>query len=530
MSHCTLTILPTGQQLTATMGDSLLQTLLCHGIFLRSDCGGKGSCGKCRVEIAEIEGVFTAKPACTTTLTGDLSLRIPASSLLSAHVMTKAPASLPPFFSEAAISTPALTGPGIAVDLGTTTIAIYLCELGTRRVLASLAVKNPQALYGADVMSRISAIGNDPAQLSRLQQLTVQAIEWGIHQLFAGSTFSLDLLQRMVVVGNPAMIHILLGVNPSPLGTAPYHPVFREGRQTRATDLGFAFSGLTVHTLNHVAGFIGGDTLAATLACQLAEAPIGTLLVDLGTNGELVLKAEQGLFATSCATGPAFEGAALSCGMQATPGAIDRVTLANRTGKPGYTILWPELAAEGQALGLCGSGVISAVAALLRAGIIEPSGRFVHEPAIPRLVEVSAGWRYLIAATGKADPTEDIYLSQKDIRAVQLGKAALITGIEFLLRAAGMSQPNRIIIAGAFGSFLDPSDMLAIGMIPAIALNRIEVAGNSAGVGAIMALCDPTSINRARQLAEMITMVELTTSLDFQRIFVERLRFPDPLA
>jgi uncharacterized 2Fe-2S/4Fe-4S cluster protein (DUF4445 family) len=332
----------------------------------------------------------------------------------------------------------------------------------------------------------------------------------------------------MVVVGNPAMVHIFLRVSPYSIGTAPYGPAFFEARRTASSQLGFTIPPVEIHTLAQPGGFIGGDILSAILATELEDQPVGTLLVDLGTNGELVVKADNGLFATSCATGPAFEGASLSCGMQATAGAIDRVTLADRQALPRYSLITANGSKEISPAGLCGSGVISAVAALLRVGIVDVSGKFIKEPAIPRLRSTDDnGWRYVIADKEQTSTGTEIFLSQKDIRSVQLGKAALITGIEFLLRAAGLDEPTKIIIAGAFGSYLDKREMTALGMLPAIAPAKIEIAGNSAGAGAIMALCDDACLAETTCLTTKLSVLELTANSDFQNTFIQHLRFPD---
>ncbi len=267
------------------------------------------------------------------------------------------------------------------------------------------------------------------------------------------------------------------------------------------------------------------------MATELQEQPDDTLLVDLGTNGELVLKVPDGLFATSCATGPAFEGAALSCGMQATPGAIDNITLVNRESIPQYSLIDTHISKSGEPSkpsGLCGSGVISAVATLLRVGIIDMGGKFIKAPPIPRLqASRDSIWRYVIAQADETITGREIFLSQKDIRSVQLGKAALITGIEFLLRAAKMTKPTKIIIAGAFGSYLDKHDMLALSMIPSIDPSLIQIAGNSAGAGAIMALCDDSCLARTGELSNALSVIELTANIDFQKTFVQRLSFPN---
>lgn len=530
-SSRTIEILPHGRRIVAASGEKILESLMAHNIFLRSDCGGKGRCGKCRVDVLGEDGAVSSGNACTMVVTEDISLIIPEESLLSADIIDKAPTLLPDSFSCGPGKRLSVARvPGIAVDLGTTTIAVYLCDLEEKSVRSSIAVKNPQALYGDDVMSRIGSIGDDEEKLLRLQQLVVKAIEWGMRALLASAVSALEQVEKMVVVGNPTMLHILLGVSPKSIGLSPYMPQFHEARKTRAVDLGFPFPDLSVETLPQVSGFLGGDILAAALATGLAEQPAGTLLIDLGTNGELVLKARDGLFATSCATGPAFEGAALSCGMQAIPGAIDKVFITGTGDAPGYSVIARRKGREPVLpSGLCGSGVISAIAAMLKAGIIAPGGLFARSSAIRGLLESAEnGRRYQIVPVDGTAYGREVALSQKDIRAVQLGKGALSTGISFLMRAAGVTALHRILIAGAFGSYLGKEDMIALGMLPAIALDRIEAVGNAAGAGAIMALCDDRYGMKVQDLADTMKVVDLASSRDFQNTFVQNLGFPAP--
>ena len=522
-------LLPHGRTITVSGGDNVLESLMANNIFLRADCGGKGRCGKCRVEASDGGGQTVLREACTLTVEDDMKLFIPEESLMPAHIMNKAPANLPASFSAESVEPPSADIiPGVAVDLGTTTIAVYLVDMTKKSVLSSIAVKNPQALYGDDVMSRIGQIGDCREKLRRLQQLVVKAIEWGIRALLAGTELPSEHLAGMVVVGNPTMIHILLGVSPQSIGMSPYAPRFYEARQTPATDLGLSFPRLMVETLPQVSGFLGGDILAAAIATELSEQPPGTLLIDLGTNGELMLKGIDGVYATSCATGPAFEGAALSCGMQAIPGAIDSVSIAGPQFEPEYSVVKK----DGVPIlpsGLCGSGVISAISAMLRTGIIGGSGLFDRTSSIRGLLDSAGnGRRYLIVPADRTAYGLEIVISQKDIRAVQLGKGALSTGILFLMRAAGIIKLHRILIAGAFGSYLNKEDMIALGMIPAIDPRRIQVVGNSAGAGAIMALCGTKYLIEAQALAGGMTVVELAANSEFQKAFVHNLSFPFP--
>jgi uncharacterized 2Fe-2S/4Fe-4S cluster protein (DUF4445 family) len=466
--------------------------------------------------------------ACTLEIHDDITIEIPEISMLSSHVITKAPASFPQTFFEKLVErTDSDCSHGIAVDLGTTTIAVYLCDIAKGEVIGSIAVKNPQALYGDDVMSRIAAINLQQESLKHLQQIVVNGIEWGVKALLQKAGLSQEQLGRMVVVGNPTMIHILTGVNPAPIGTSPYLPAFHEARTTRAADAGFHLGDMPLMTLPQVSGFIGGDILAAALAVDMEQQPEGTLLIDLGTNGELLFKGNSGLYATSCATGPAFEGATLSCGMQAIPGAVNKVTIGSASDFPGYTIITNNGTQQPKPCGVCGTGVLSGVAELCRHSIVATSGAFTKGDTISPLVrDEDNKLKYILIPAEASQDGATVHISQKDIRSVQLGKAALITGIEFLLQAAGYDHPEKIIIAGAFGNYIDIRDMFTLGMIPAMTDDKVETVGNSAGAGAVMVLCDESYREKAIAMAAGITTVELAGNLKFQQVFVEKLSFP----
>lgn len=513
-------LLPHGRRIQADSGRNLMEVLMEQSIFLRSDCGGKGSCGKCRVNLVSPGKDSEPEKACIYHVSEDISIEIPEASLLSSHIISKAPVSFLDAFKERFKDAGEEDAYGIAVDLGTTTIAVYLCHTVKGRVLSSLAVKNPQALYGDDVMSRIGAICQKEENLEHLQKLVVRAIEWGIKELLSSLDLTEEKVSKLVAVGNPTMIHILAGVDPKSIGVSPYQPAFYEARQIRSTALGFKLNEFSIQILPQVSGFIGGDILSATIAVDLENQPEGTLLVDLGTNGELMLKGKDRFYATSCATGPAFEGASLSCGMQAIPGAINKVKINRLEGLPEYTVINSSTSKKPKPVGICGTGVISAIAQFLSYNIIAPNGAFNSKTSEHLVSE------YILVPENVSSKEAAVLISQKDIRSVQLGKGALITGIEFLLKEAGFDRPEKIIIAGAFGTFIDKQDMMTLGMIPVMDLKKVEVAGNSAGTGAVMVLCDAFFLEKANQLSQNVTVVDLALNPDFQKVFVEKLSFP----
>jgi uncharacterized 2Fe-2S/4Fe-4S cluster protein (DUF4445 family) len=529
---CRIQLQPDDLQLDIACGSTLLFGLADHGIFLRSDCGGTGRCQKCQVTVQRGDGSAGVEliNACQVKVDRDLAIDIPDSSRYPSYIIDKAPLFLPESFRRRMQNSVTSSGYGVGIDLGTTTIGLYLCRLADAAVLASLAVRNPQAFYGDDVMNRISAIAAAGGRTEELQRPVLALIDQAIHRLSAAAGIDATAVSEIVVAGNPTMIHILLGVDPEPIGVSPYRPVFTEGRQTSAEDLGLSLCRCRVRTLPLVSGFIGADTLAAAVAIDIATQPAGTLLVDLGTNGELVLVGRDGLYATSCATGPAFEGATLSCGMQAATGAIDRVVIDGWDTQPRSRVIGGQEGGRGvKPVGLCGSGVVSLLAAMLQAGIIEESGAFRQAEASPFIVRDGRGsLRYQLVADHLSGTGRAIFLSQKDIRAVQLGKAALRAGIDYLLQAASLTEPTRILVAGAFGLHIDADDMIALGMLPAIDRDRIDQVGNAAGGGTVMTLCEPTSFTQAVTLATTLTTIDLAANADFQKRFVDRLKFPSP--
>ena len=520
----TIRILPSGRVITAEYGKRLLDALANHSIVLRSDCGGKGTCRKCQVMRITPAGEEESILSCSTRLTEDLTIRIPEEALVSSHIITKAPLSFPPWFGYKKPAT-ADGAYGVAVDLGTTTIAVYLCNRSSKTVLSSISMKNPQSCHGDDVMSRIGAIAEDNDRLAHMQEMVVQAIQWGTGVLLDSHSLTKTDISKVVTVGNPTMIHIFSGVDPQPIGLSPYRPAFFDARTTDSGSVGLDFHSAPLTTLPHVSGFIGGDILGAALATDLENQPDGTLLADIGTNGELLFKAKGKLFAASCATGPAFEGASLSCGMQAVSGAITRVAIENRRSFPALTIIDRKNSAGPS--GICGTGVISGIAELWRNRLITSGGAFIKDGHIPPLQkDAKNSLQYALVAPGSTGEMSSVFISQKDVRSVQLGKAALMTGIEFLAGAVGCRQPEKIMIAGAFGSHMDKKDLITIGMLPDMDLNRIEIAGNAAGAGAVMVLCEEAYLEKSIRMAEQITSVELVADTRFQEVFVNHLKFP----
>lgn len=528
----------------AGKGASLLEAMVAAGLLLRADCGGRGRCGKCLVRVASADAGGLSAPdeserrflgdgrlstghrlACRAVVYGTVSVQVPAESRLAPEVVQKG---LPTLLSlPAARLRPPDSAWGIAVDVGTTTVAVYLCDRQQRVVAASTSIRNPQAIFGDDVISRISAVRLDPGSLPRLQSMTVSAIDWAVSALCRQAGIDPRAIGAAVAVGNSTMIHLLLGENPSSIGVFPYAPGFIEARSVSAGAVGLKFNpGARLRTLPLISGYLGADIVSAALAADLARRACGTMLVDVGTNGEIIMLADAGLSATSCATGPAFEGAAISHGMQASSGAIDAVRFNPQAGNLDVTVVQRGDGPPPRPAGICGSGIISTVAELLRAGIISKSGRFNPDADSACLRPGANGAaEFEIVPAGASQTGRPITLTQADVRAVQLAKGALRTGIDLLCRENNLPRPARILLAGAFGSYIDKTAALAIGMFPALPESAIEVVGNAAGAGAILALFDDDCVSQSKTLAQTTRVVDLAAHPDFQNTFIQSLSF-----
>lgn len=524
-----ISIEPFGLRLMAEHGVNLARFLREKGIPLRSDCGGKGKCGKCVVNIsppAQDDEPPLPILACRTEITGDLLVNLPVSSLVNpSEAVDKASD-----FEDFSLRFPGAlrAGFGLAIDLGTTTIAGFLCDYTTGKVTGSAIAPNPQAVYGADVMSRIGAAASGAEHLHLLKLLAVSVVDELAFSLTRSAGIQPDAIDEILVVGNSTMLHLFLGIDPRSLGERPFAPVFKDAQERSAAELGLTLnSHARVITLPLVSGFVGADLVSAALAQKMPDCPDGTMLIDIGTNGEIILKAGGRFYATSCATGPAFEGATIENGMLALSGAIDSFSLNGAGGFTQYTLIQQRPESPVKARGICGSGLISIAAALIRSGLVDATGRMRLEPGHPNLRTGRNGIvEFVVAGSQETESGEDVVLSQKDIRALQLAKGAIYTGIVMLCRSAECDWPENIILAGSFGSHIDVRDLPTLGILPPGSSERIHVVGNAAGAGAVMAAMDPDFRNTARDFAEKIQVVDLASDPDFQGIFLDALSFP----
>lgn len=412
---------------------------------------------------------------------------------------------------------------GVAVDIGTTSIVVFLCDLLRGEIVNVSTAVNPQALYGEDVISRMTEVLREPENLGTMQRLLVDELNRLICEGAESAGIDANDIVDAVAVGNPTMQHILLGINPEPLGRGPYLPILSEGTVVEAAEIGLATAPhARVFVFPMPAGYIGGDTMAALLTRGPEFYRGNQLLVDIGTNGEVVLAHDGEVAATSCATGPVYEGAHIRCGVRATPGAIEHVWV-----KPGGGIRWGAIPdaddrRDPRPVGLCGSGVISSVSALVEAGILGPDGAFAPVRTHPGLRANDAGLaeEVVLVPAGRTRTGRDIVFTQMDVRNVQLGKAALRAGIELLLHEHGVDKLDLIYLAGTFGNHLEPEDILGIGLVPPVPVSSIRSIGNAAGDGARMALFDGRQRQRVLKLAKRLKVLELSTQSAFQDVFV----------
>lgn len=425
---------------------------------------------------------------------------------------------------------------GLAVDIGSTTVAGHLCDLRTGEILATESLMNPQVAYGEDLMSRISYTTRRKDGLNRLHKAIISALNKLAAQAAKKAGLSARQIQEAVFVGNTTMIHILLGISPEELGGAPFALANRDGMDVKARDLGLRLHpGANIHILPAEAGHVGADNVAVLLAEEPYRQDEIMLIVDVGTNAEIALGNREWLYSASSPTGPAFEGAQITHGMRAAPGAIERVRLDPVTKSARFRVIgeerwsdeWSaEQPPEELAAGICGSGIIEVVVELYRASVLLANGRFNPDCASERVLWPGRKGAYVLATAAQTANGEPLLITQDDVRNVQLAKAALYAGVKLLMNRAGVSQVDKIVLAGAFGSYIDPQYAMMLGLIPDCALSKVTAVGNAAGDGARIALLNRKKRLGAQALVQNVTYVETAVDLDFQEEFVKAIHLP----
>lgn len=686
----TVDVEPIGKRIYLDEPVNGLQAIIDSGIALKSVCGGKGTCGKCRIiildnaitgegieislktdkEIGKKAGTETipeaneqekkilsqdeirhgVRLACQQKFSRDISIYIPASSLTEEQKLQisgeEAAITVDPIFKKyfISLSKPTLSDMesdfsriksaikeqsgadiksidyrvlvemsevlrvndwritatvrndeivlieggdqtknayGIAVDLGTTKIAVLLVDLLSGKTIDKKGVMNPQISFGEDVMSRINYAMQDRQNADRIQKVVIEQLNTTINELAENSGIAAKQIIEMTLVGNTAMHHLFLGFPVRQLGLSPFVSITTSPLEIKARELGISISpGGYIYLLPPVAGFVGSDHTAMILAAGIEDVVGNCIGIDIGTNTEIILKSRKGLESVSTASGPAFEGAHIKFGMRAAPGAIERVVI-----DPDTCIPQIQTINDKKPVGICGSGILDAVAEMLKVGIINSRGKFQSESkclcgddkgSLQYILEpseyenlrgenlkgktgiknknfykntIGVGFQALKSKSEETEkeesgniyeyenkygllecPTGKVSISQADIVEIQLAKSAIRTGINVLLESAGLDfkQIDRIIIAGAFGSYIDPKNVVNIGMFPKVSLKKITQIGNAAAIGAKMVLISASQRKKAENIAKKVKYLELTVFPTFSDHFAKSTLFPEP--
>lgn len=553
-----LLVAPSGRRISLAPGESVLSALRRAGVELESPCGGEGVCGKCRVRVEEPEVVSETphrrlspgevregwRLACLLVPEGDLTIRLPADALLDARILEGerlsavrlAPAARLAWKGGAAWleyggeEPAALPGwrlgdspLGLAVDIGTTTLVVSLLDLTEGRELATASSLNPQAAFGHDVLSRIQK-GSTREGLAALAAVVRDALNRLIVEACREAGAEQDQVVDAVLGANTTMLQLAAGIDPAPLGQVPFRVGIEGGRSYPVERFGLDLNpAARVYVPPVVHAFVGSDISAGLLACRFFERDGPLLFVDIGTNGELALSAGGRWLVTSAAAGPAFEGMGISQGMRAAPGAVEAVHTDGEA-------LDVRVIGDVPARGLCGSGLIDAVAALLRLGALEPSGR-LRRPA--QADRVAPGARECLAERDGKPAfrlADGVFLTQADVRQLQLAKGALRTAVDLLLAEAGVRPEDlrEVVLAGAFGYHLRPESLEAIGLLPPGLAERVTFAGNTSRLGAGLLLLDASSRVFLEKRMERTRHLALPESRAFQDAFVGNIGFPSP--
>ena len=500
-----------GTPVAASAEKSLLAALEAAGIAdIDAPCGGKGRCKKCAVTVTgpvrslETGQTHTAARerllACRFAPAGDVAV-----GLAAAEAMNIAASGAPEI-------APGGEGLGLAVDIGTTTVAVLLYDLSAGKLLGSAGERNAQRTCGADVISRITACGE--GKLPLLRDTIREQLRELASRLCREAGREPSERRRAVVAGNTVMEHLYAGLDPTGIGVAPFTPASLFGDHTKEID-----PGTDVYLCPCVSGYVGGDITAGLWASGGDTAEELLLYVDIGTNGEMALGDRDGYLSCATAAGPAFEGAEIACGMDGSPGAIDRVWAEDGD-------VQTHVIGERTAAGLCGSGLVDAVAALLDLGVIDETGRMAGKDELPPPLAS----RHFLLEDGSAAfrLAGDVYLSARDVRQVQLAKAAIRAGAETLLARRGKRAEDvgALVIAGGFGSFLDKRSALRIGLLPRVDVRRIRHVGNAAAAGAAMALT-PEGESSLAAFAKKLGYLELSADSDFMERYIDCMMFDE---
>ena len=514
-------------------GDTIASVAGRNGIFIDQPCAGKGDCGKCRVLVeknapcptdkekrllSEQELISGIRLACQAAAVGGMEVKVVDKIPQKVQILDSVDRAN---FNEEYTGQSDLA---VAIDIGTTTLVAYLIDKLTGNVIATVSSMNPQAVFGADVISRISSIEEDPSNLPKMQHSLVSEINSMMAKLLTKDRSIYCHVNTFVAVGNSTMEHIFAGISPACIGRAPFAPAFYEAPKLYASDVGIDLKNtVALKLLPNISGFVGGDIVSGIVYSGMAKSKQLSLLIDIGTNNEMVLGNSEHMLCCSAAAGPALEGAKISCGMRAASGAIEKAWRENGDIKV-KTIY------DAPVEGICGSGLVDVIAFMIDEGIIRPNGKFaniedIDAPALAkRLTGVRAAERLFVLAEKKG---RFIGMTQKDIREFQLAKAAIKTGIELMLAESDFSidDIDNIYLAGAFGSYMDISNAIKTGLLPNVPLSKITPIGNSSGLGACRFAVADGLWTLADYVRKNTAHMELATHKDFQSKFIKNLEF-----
>lgn len=527
---CVVIFLPVGVTAVVPRGTLLSDAAASVNVAIGRHCGGAGVCGKCRVRTERGKDPLSALNETERKILSDqdrndgIRLSCCAAVERDGEVtvidgVESAGHSILEGFSESIAGwAPCAEGYGVSVDIGTTTVVCYLLDLDSRREAGRISFLNPQVVFGDDVISRIAYASSAAEALEKIRRTLTDEMDEKIGLLAEREGIEKEKISEITVAGNTVMEHIFAGVSPESIGRSPYRPQFLSLPPFRASEAGIniAKNGL-IKLLPNVAGYVGADIAAGVAALGIDETEGIKMLVDIGTNNEIVIGGAKGLYCCATAAGPAFEGARIQYGMRASTGAIDRLFIEE--GELRYSTI-----GGAKPIGLCGSGLIDAVALALREGLINSGGRFIKPESCAdprfreRLGRNDKGMTQLLLTDGD----NPVCLTQKDIREVQLAAGAVKVGIGVMLEEAGISadELSEVCLAGAFGNNINMESAAAIGLIPDIDRNKIRSVKNSSGLGASLALASADFYERTKRTAEKMRYIELSSLPDFQERFV----------
>ena len=526
MEHYEIQFEPDGKKVVIHGGATILEAAGIAGIILNTTCGGEGTCGKCEVKIGtEHKSVL----ACQYRIEGDLVVTVPDSSryfeqrILTSGVESQHAVQCDIYKKYRDGAAGGIYG--VSVDIGTTTVVAKLLDMAEGKVVGCASCVNPQVRFGDDVISRIAYAGSEEKR-KELQGVIVECVDGLVGGLCEKAGIGREDVYEVSIVGNTTMSHIFLNLPVEQLGRAPYEAYSLDACDLSPSQAGIDInSGGNVHTAENIAGFVGSDTNAVALAVDAGSFSKITLIVDIGTNGEIVLGTGDRLYAASCAAGPALEGGRIGSGSRAVEGAVEGVVMNGDD-------IDIDVIGGGAARSICGSGLIDAAAVMLDLGVIDSSGRFaradelagkVPDAILDRIVEID-GETVFVLYDGQG---ATVALGQRDIRQLQLAKAAMRAGMAILQKRMGVGDDDieQVLLAGAFGNFIRRESALRIGLLPKVGVERIHFIGNAASTGAEMILLSGEMRDKSARLAEKIEYVEIAESKDFSDIYADCMFF-----